>query len=71
MKASRRAVIAGAVQCGAGVGLTAAGVGQAQAAPADGPPEISYKLHPIGTVEKGDMKDLRMPAWLKVKKQAD
>jgi len=54
MNSSRRAFVAGAVQCGAGVGLTTAGLGQAQAVSADGTPETSYKIHPIGTVEKGD-----------------
>jgi hypothetical protein len=52
MKTSRRTFIAGAVQCGAGVGLTTTGAGRAQAASTDGEPDISYKIHPIGTVDK-------------------
>ena len=54
MKTSRRVFMAGALRCGSGIGLIAAGAGQARAATAEGGPKTSYEIHPIGTVEKGD-----------------
>ncbi|MCX6880734.1 MAG: tRNA (N6-threonylcarbamoyladenosine(37)-N6)-methyltransferase TrmO [Verrucomicrobia bacterium] len=54
MKTSRRGFVVGTVKCGAAVSLTPAWAGQAQAGAADGAPQTSYRIFPIGTVEKGD-----------------
>ncbi|MCF7733311.1 MAG: tRNA (N6-threonylcarbamoyladenosine(37)-N6)-methyltransferase TrmO [Akkermansiaceae bacterium] len=57
MKTSRRLFMAGAAQCGAGIGLAAVGAGQSQGGVAAGEPASerkTYEMHPVGTVEKGD-----------------